>query len=151
MSGSPDPEARDELGPGARELDHTADVGIRIDAPEPAELFRRAALGLARLMRGGGRAAGDPPIQERVMTLEAPSLDRLLVRWLGELLYLDEIDGFVFEDAAFEELGPERLSATVRGRLETDVPERQIKGVTYHGLRLEPLAGGWQATVIFDI
>ncbi len=149
---APDRVSKEELGPGARELDHTADLGLQVDAPEPAELFRRAALGMARLMRGeAGNVAARRTTDERSLRLEAGSLERLLVRWLGELLYLDEVDGFVFEDATFDELEPTSLSAAVRGRFEPDLPERQLKGVTYHGLRLEPGPEGWRARVIFDI
>ena len=142
------PETEPEIAPGVRELDHTADVGIVVTASEPAELFRRAALGMARLMR---EKTGSERSVERVLALRSDSLDLLLVSWLSELLYLDEVDGFVFEDATFVELAEGGLTATVTGRIEPEVPHRQLKGVTYHGLRLEPAADGWQARVIFDI
>jgi SHS2 domain-containing protein len=144
-------ESSPEISPGVRELDHTADLGIVATAPDPAELFRRAGLGMARLMRGetGSRQPGEKV--ERVVTLRSESLDLLLVSWLSELLYLDEVEGFVLEDAAFSELGERGLSATVSGRTEPEVPHRQLKGVTYHGLRLERTADGWHARVIFDI
>jgi SHS2 domain-containing protein len=148
----PDSPSAAELGPGVRELDHTADVGIEISAAGPEELFRRAALGMARLMRGHqATAAGAVTADQRALTLEARSLERLLVSWLSELLYLDEVDGFVFEDATFDKLEPGRLCATVSGRIEPDLPERQLKGVTYHALRLGPVSGGWRARLIFDI
>ncbi len=142
------PEFPPEIAPGVRELDHTADVGIAVTAAEPAELFRRAALGMARLMREGTESERSV---ERVVELQSDSLDLLLVSWLAELLYLDEVDGFVFEDAAFVELGEAGLRANVIGRIEPEVPHRQLKGVTYHGLRVEPAGDGWQARVIFDI
>ena len=142
------PETPPEIAPGVRELDHTADVGIVVTASEPAELFRRAALGMARLMR---EKTGSERSVERVLALRSDSLDLLLVSWLSELLYLDEVDGFVFEDAVFVELGEGGLRATVIGRLEPEIPERQLKGVTYHGLALEQAGNDWQARVIFDI
>lgn len=150
-AGSP-PERPPEIAPGVRELDHTADIGIIVTAPEPSELFRNAALGMARLMRGkiGSGIPSERP-GERVVTLQSDSLDLLLVSWLSELLYLDEVEGFVFEDAAFAELGERGLRATVIGRTEPEVPHRQLKGVTYHGLCLERTADGCHARVIFDI
>ncbi len=147
-SDPPEPETPPEIAPGVRELDHTADLGIVVTAAEPAELFRRAALGMARLMREETESERSA---KRVVELPSESLDLLLVSWLSELLYLDEVDGFVFEDAAFVELGEGGLRATVAGRIEPEAPERQLKGVTYHGLRMEPAADGWQARVIFDI
>ncbi len=142
-----------EIAPGVRELDHTADVGIIVTASEPAELFRRAALGMARLMRETAGPEEARPVRsvERAVELQSDSLDLLLVSWLSELLYLDEVEGFVFEDATLAELGDEGLRAAVFGRIEPDVPHRQLKGVTYHGLRLERVVDGWQARVIFDI
>ena len=142
------PETPPEIAPGVRELDHTADVGIVVTASEPAELFRRAALGMARLMREGTGSEGSV---ERVVEMRSDSLGLRLVSWRSELLYFDEVDGFVFEDATFAELGEGGLRATVTGRIQPEIPERQLKGVTYHGLRLEPAADGWQAQVIFDI
>jgi SHS2 domain-containing protein len=147
-SDRPEPEIPPEIAPGVRELDHTADLGIVVTASEPAELFRRAALGMARLMRKETEAERSA---ERVVELPSEALDLLPVSWLSELLYVDEVDGFVFEDAAFGELGEGGLRATVIGRIEPEVPERQLKGVTYHGLQMEPAADGWQARVIFDI
>ena len=148
-----------EIAPGVRELDHTADLGIVVTAPDPAELFRRAALGMARLMREASPAEreAEPSAEqlveraERLVERAADSLDLLLVSWLGELLYLDEAEGFVFEDAVFHELAAGGFRATVTGRIEPDIPERQLKGVTYHGLRLEASGGEWRARVIFDI
>ena len=147
MTAAADPPTS-EISPGVRELDHTADVGLTVKADDPAELFRRAALGMARLMRGP--IGGGGPAQ-RAVALTSDSLDLLLVGWLNELLYLDEVEGFVFEDATFEELESGELKALVSGRIVQEVAERQLKGVTYHGLRLEPQAGGWEAEVIFDI
>ena len=149
---SEDPPA--EVVPGVREFDHTADLGMAVHAPDLAELFRRAARGMARLMRGStARSAADAATRCRVQ-LESESPDLLLVAWLSELLYLDEVEGLVFEDAVFDDpgaLAEGQLAATVTSRPTDRLPARQLKGVTYHGLRLEPGVDGWEAEVIFDI
>ncbi len=54
-----------EISPGVRELDHTADVGIVIEARSLEELLRRAATGMWRLVfaaetEGAGVAAESP-------------------------------------------------------------------------------------------
>ncbi len=46
------------LGRGVREVEHTADVGLAISGATLEQLFHRAALGIARLMRGDARPAG---------------------------------------------------------------------------------------------
>jgi protein archease len=162
------------LGRGVREVEHTADVGLAISGATPEQLFHRAALGMARLMRGDAppaRTAGAPEARDatgreqaaesgqaagsgqaiRSVALAAESSDLLLARWLGELLYLDEVDGFVYERAEFTTLDEGRLEATVRGRIDPEAPMCQLKGVTYHGLSLGRGDEGWEARVIFDI
>ncbi len=156
------------LGRGVREVEHTADVGLAISGATLEQLFHRAALGIARLMRGDARRAGATrtlgargatgPEQAatagqaiRSVALAAESSDLLLARWLGELLYLDDVDGFVYEGAEFATLVERRLEATVRGRIDPEAPMCQLKGVTYHGLSLGRGEEGWEARVIFDI
>ncbi|MEE8175770.1 MAG: archease [Gemmatimonadota bacterium] len=144
------------LGRGVREVEHTADVGLAISGATLEQLFHRAALGIARLMRGDARPAGATSTRgtrgaTRSVALAAESSDLLLARWLGELLYLDEVDGFVYEKAEFATLDEGRLEATVRGRIDPEAPMCQLKGVTYHGLSLGRGEKGWEARVILDI
>ena len=144
------------LGRGVREVEHTADVGLAISGATLEQLFHRAALGIARLMRGDARPAGATSTRGargaiRSVALAAESSDLLLARWLGELLYLDDVDGFVYEGAEFATLVEQRLEATVRGRIDPEAPMCQLKGVTYHGLSLGRGEEGWEARVIFDI
>jgi len=156
------------LGRGVWEVEHTADVGLAISGATLEQLFHRAALGMARLMRGDASPAGaaralrpegeagperaaESVHATRSVALAAESSDLLLARWLGELLYLDEVDGFVYEGAEFAVLDEGRLEATVRGRIDPEAPMCQLKGVTYHGLSLGRGEEGWEARVIFDI
>lgn len=144
------------LGRGVREVEHTADVGLAISGATLEQLFHRAALGIARLMRGDARPAGATSTRGargaiRSVALAAESSDLLLARWLGELLYLDDVDGFVYEGAEFATLVERRLEATVRGRIDPEAPMCQLKGVTYHGLSLGRGEEGWEARVILDI
>lgn len=145
-----------ELSPGVREIEHTADLGIEVEAASLAELFRRAAAGTMALVREevgpdepaapSQRAAG-----ERLVWLEAEDTGGLLVRWLRELLYLQEVEGFVYRDATFERLEASRLRARVRGEADPSPPVRELKAVTYHGLEVRREDGRWRARVIFDI
>ena len=56
--------------------------------------------------------------------------------------------------ATLADVGEGRVRATVRGG--TFDPDRhegvgEIKAITYHGLKVEPIAGGYLAEVILDI
>lgn len=151
------PDAPNAPAPeGVRALDHTADVGLVVDAPDLPALFTRAALGMewllgenieavTRMGRGPARA-GDVDI-----TLYAPELPVLLADWLRELLYLRQVRGRRFESARFQELSGTALLARIR-LAPAGEPVREIKGVTYHGLEADRApGGGWRARVIMDV
>ncbi len=147
-----DPNADgDELLPGVRTIDHTADVGLDLVAPDLAGLFRRAAAGMEALLAGPERAlpeaAGMPEVR---LELDAPDVALLLADWLRELLYLRQVRGRAFVDADFARLGERELDARVRTG-PAPVSVREIKGVTYHDLRAERTGGAWRARVIFDV
>jgi SHS2 domain-containing protein len=141
-----------------RFFDHTADVGVDIEAPDHASLFTEALRAFTDTLTplAGVGAAGGSPV-EREIELEAESLDELMVSWLEELLFLFEVESLLFFGAEMcveEEAGGWRLRAVARG--ETYDPDRHrlkvlIKGVTYHGLSVEERPEGWWARVIFDI
>lgn len=147
----------DELVPGVREVEHTADVGIEVEAASLVELFRRAASGMMALI--AGEKAAWPPVPasecdtelERVVKLERGDVESLLVHWLRELLYLLEVKGFAYRDAEFAQLDESSLDATVRGTGSAPPQICELKGVTYHELGVEHVDGTWRARVIFDI
>lgn len=153
-----------DLPEGVRELDHTADAGIEVDAPDLETLFDRAARALRvlavdeRIDRVGGQGEGGPKgeVNDAVgppthtIELEAADPATLLVRWLNELLYRIDAEGLAYESATLD-LDGGRLRARIR---ETRLPRpgAPIKAITYHGLECGPRAdGGWNARVIFDI
>ncbi len=138
---------------GVEALDHTADVGIRVMADALPELYRRAALGALWM------ALGVPPDPgEEVRTLEVTAGDHpdLMRRWLREVLFLQEVEGFVAGSVDPLDLTPGPsgigLVATLRGGPSPRHPVREIKGVTWHGLQVEERRPGeWFAQVIFDV
>jgi len=142
------------LPEGVRELDHTADVGVEITAPDAATLFDRAARALRSLavpgVAGSARPADAEEAHTHTLELAAADVAALLVRWLSELLYRIDALGLAYDSADIE-----IEQATVRARLrETRLPEpgAHIKAVTYHGLACGPRPdGSWRARVIFDV
>ena len=136
-------------------LDHTADVGADIDAASRDELFAEAARALCETIVDPATVR---PSLERRFDLAAPDLETLLVDWLGELVFVFEVDRQLFRDAevtvAEDEAGW-RLAAVARG--EPYDPERHpvrvlVKAVTYHQIEVVRRDDGtWHARVIFDI
>jgi len=157
---APDSESRDEGAPeGVQALDHTADVGIRVEAQDLESLFRRAALGSLWLAVGEASSLPDAaPSKEpttRLVELEEEELDALLRSWSREVLYWQEVEDFLVREIPELEITNRasrfRLQARVRGELSPVNPLREIKGVTWHGLEVQQRGSAWYAQVIYDV
>lgn len=133
-----------------REFEHTGDLGIEVEAPSRAELFRRATVSLARLMV---EAEGIRALEHREIEVRAESEADLLHDLLATALNQFLIESFIWHDASV--IGRDgAIVATLFG--ERFDPSRhrlltEIKAVTYHRLALESEGGKWRATVVFDI
>ena len=134
-----------------REIEHTADVGILVEAPTAACLFEQAALATYALMLS---SVGVEPRERRTVRAEGSDWSDLLQRWLSEILALFAIEGFVAVEVEVATMG----STTVGGVLwgEKFDPLRhefysEIKAVTYHELAVTRDESGWHASVIFDV
>ena len=154
----PLPEAdTDDMATGAEgeggfePFEHTADVGLRVWAPTPAELFEQAAAGLAALMFD---TATVRPQRSIGIAAEGEEPEDLLVAWLGEVVFAYEVEGFV--------PGAAKVTALEHGRAEgrlTGEPfdparhERRhsIKAVTYHDLEIQRTGDGYEVSIVFDV
>ncbi len=81
-------------------------------------------------------------------------MDRLMVDWLSELLYLHDVEYLLFKEFTVGSLGEDGLEAVVKGEPFQEgvhVIKTEIKAVTYHQIKVEKEKGGWKAQVIFDL
>ena len=153
--------------PGVRGMDHTADIGLEIRAPDLPDLFGRAALATLWLVLG--RTSADARSREgeggelirKSVELAEEDLSCLLRSWLRTVLLWEDTEGFVIfgtrlmlfptplcgapDGQAFGLIGQ------VEGRLDEGSRVREIKGVTLHGLEVEETEEGWLGRVIFDV
>jgi SHS2 domain-containing protein len=132
-------------------LDHTADIGLTIYGDDLKSLFEHAGEGFFHLITDLKKV--EPRIERRV-ELGGETLDRLLVDWLGELLYLFEVDRLLFREFWVESVGAQGLKAVVKGEPFQEgvhVVKSMVKAVTYHQIQVKKRAGGWKARVIFDL
>lgn len=132
------------------EVEHTADIAIRVWGRELADLFANAAYGMACQLADQLAGVGDIALMmEQLVDLEAYDAETLLVTWLGELLYLGERDGTVFFNFDMLEVTPTRLRAVARGGV---IQERaHIKAVTFSELKIVHTGKGYETTVVFDV
>ncbi|MBN1503638.1 MAG: archease [Candidatus Eisenbacteria bacterium] len=132
-------------------LDHTADLGMRVEASTLEGLFEEAGLALFDLVTDLSRVR---PTGRFEFSLRAENLEGLFVQWLRELVYRFFGEKTAFCRLEVSGLTEESLTAACWG--ERVDPARhafrmEIKAVTYHDLRVARSADGWTAEVIFDI
>jgi SHS2 domain-containing protein len=132
-------------------LSHTGDLGMLVYGRDLPELFAHAAWAMFDLMSD---ATTIRPQHTVTLSVSAADLEDLLVRWLGELLYLYETQRLLCCTFTFTLLEPAHLTATVAGEtLDSNRHpiDTEIKAVTYHQIAVEQVRGHWQARVIFDL
>src|SRR4051812_47383113 len=132
-------------------FDHTADLGLRIRAPDIDTLFAEAAEALfCVVVEDLATVRPDRPVEVR---LEGEDREYLLFDWLKALLYHFDAEHLLFR--RFEvRVRPDGLDGAAWGEpLDRDRHElaHEVKAITYHALKVEPTPDGWLAEVIVDI
>jgi SHS2 domain-containing protein len=86
--------------------------------------------------------------------VEGADREDLLIRWLGELLFLCQGRGYLFKEFSILHLNSNSLKAVARGEIFD--PSRhhlktEIKAVTYHQVEVKKREHRWEAKVVFDV
>jgi SHS2 domain-containing protein len=131
-------------------FEHTADMGLRVTAPDLAGLFEEAACGLFSLL-----VSGVPESNGRVREIRIPGErhDYLLLDWLAELLSLSSAETVWFDGFSVQ-LDDRGITARAREHslLTAGITVlTEIKAITYHGLKLERSPDGWVAEIVVDV
>ena len=127
-------------------LEHTADAMVEAYGEDLPERFGNAAYALFDVITDVETVQ---PVGEMKVNVDADNPERLLVDFLQELLYLNDAENYVLCEFDVR-IKDGELEACVRGE-EFD-PERHpkravVKGISYHGLRLEDD----KIVVLFDV
>lgn len=128
-----------------RFVEHTGEVEVEIVAPTEEGVFGEALAAFADLVGG---ADGGGAVRHEV-ELSAGDRALLLVEWLGELVFLAEVEGFVPERVSALELSDGHLRATVEGRRAR--PPHLVKAVTLNDLEVERSGDHWHARLVLDV
>jgi SHS2 domain-containing protein len=134
-------------GPTHRFLEHVAEAELVLEAPTEDGVFT-AALDAFRELVDGRRAPAGPPLTHEV-ALSGGERALLLADWLGELVFLAEVEGFVPDRVEALALDDRGLRATVAGHRGR--PRHLVKAVTLDGLELERRGRTWHAHVVLDV
>jgi len=134
-----------------RILEHPADLGIEAEGETLSGAFASAALGLMSIVV-------DPESvtvrEERKVIIPGADPEQLLVRWLGEILFLYDGAGFVPAKFTVGPVTDAGLEATVGGEPAGGAALRMkldVKAVTYHDISVRKTPRGWYLRVYLDI
>jgi SHS2 domain-containing protein len=140
-------------------FDHTADLGLRVEAPSREALFEEAGRAFTALIV----EEPDTAVRERErfdVALTATDPADLLFDWLHALLVAFEVRHLLLVRFAVElyELDEGEGDLGLRGSAWGEPVDparhrlaREVKAITYHGLWLRPQGAGWAAEVIVDV
>lgn len=134
-------------------FEHTADIGLRLEGRDLADLFATAAEGLFSLIVANWREVR--AADEETIELAAESTEELFLAWLNELIFRCEARHRFYGRFQVElDAAGRSLRAVIAG--EPICPERhlldhEIKAATRHGLSLRRENSGWAAEVILDV
>ncbi|MFP4343194.1 MAG: molybdopterin-guanine dinucleotide biosynthesis protein B [Anaerolineales bacterium] len=132
---------------GWEELDHTADLALRVWAPDYASFFTAAARGMFSLLAD---LRSIERTECRRVSLTAPDVETLLIDWLNELLYFGETEPVsAYADFDFDTLTSTQLVATVVGGPVTEY-HTYIKAATFHNLEVRKTSQGYETEIVFD-
>src|SRR5208283_1673268 len=124
-------------------FEHTADLGLRIRAPDLDTLFAEAAEVLFETIVDD--LSTIEPKQRVDIHLTGDDREYLLFDWLSELLYRFEVEHLLFR--RFEvKVRPDSLDGTAWGEAvdrSRHALAHEVKAITYHNLCVEQTADGW--------
>lgn len=131
------------------ELNHTADIMIRVRAATLNELFSETAKAMFTIMF---HSCTDSGYRETIV-VDGADQEELLHNFLSDLLYISETKGIVFCQAIVTIVGTS-LQAICTG--EPFDPKKhstgtEIKGISYSGLRIYKEQEDYVLDIIFDV
>jgi len=132
-------------------FEHTADLGLRVEADSIESLFEEAAAGLISIICRNPEAIGRG--ETRQIRVRGTDWDELLHDWLDELLYLFSAEHWLAARCrvAFDAEG---LTAEAGGEpVDRQRHElgQEVKAITYHRLKVARHENRWLAEVIVDL
>ena len=146
-----------------KEIDHTADLRIEIYGTDISDLFHNAVTTLYELLNiSASSSFSDRGIQvAETLTIEGHDTEDLLIRLLGEFLYMavEEKKIFLVKQiiltSSIQQEQDDLVLASLTGSWcllsKDEIAEmKEIKAVTYHGLSIQQSHQGVTATVIMD-
>ena len=138
-------------GAGWEHFETEADVGVHAWGASRAEAFAQTALGVFALI-----VAPEEVVERehREVRAQGDSVERLLVAWINECLYVHEIEGFVVRRIEVDSCTETVVHGMLHGE-ELDLarhrPGTVVKAATLHQILVAESGGRHEVRVIVDV
>jgi SHS2 domain-containing protein len=132
---------------GFREKEHTADWELEVWAPDLPCLLEQSARGMYAL---SGMYLQCGLVHTRSITIHGEDAESLLVRFLSELLWLEQEAGLGFDRFSIVIDSQFNLQAELQGSAIAHL-SKEIKAVTYHNLAVQTSEQGLYVSIVFDV
>ena len=131
---------------GYEEIDHTADLALRVWGEDFYALLIQSAKGMYELMN----LEYDPNSEGRFQFLiKLSECENMLVDFLSELLFVSEDKQKSLADFSFEKSG-DRVNITAKSYAIQKL-RKNIKAVTFHDLEIKWTEKGQETVITFDV
>ena len=131
---------------GFQEIEHTADWEIHVWAPDIPTLLMVAAQGMYELSNTVLADSSRVTCDFEIFFIDHESL---LVDFLSELLFLAEDQGIAFDGYQFD-LSDNSLKVRANGAPIKN-QSKEIKAVTYHGMKILEKDRCLEVRIVFDV
>lgn len=141
------------------QLEHTADLQIKVYGSTLTELFKNSLNGMFQMMHpnsshcvyNNNRITCSALTRIRTVGANSPDLNALLVDFLSYALYLSDIHNEAYFDVTFTIFTSQSVVGDLHGVPVTGFNQSEVKAVTYHNLNIVQHEGLWQTHIVFDI
>ena len=130
-------------------LEHKADLKIKVWGNDLSDLFKNAAYAMYAAMDG---SLSTPDYKLQNIKVSGQDYESLLINFLNELLYLSDVNNRMYKVESVEIVEDEKIK--LKAALSPFSPppsEIEIKGATYHNLKIKKMDAGFETTIVFDI
>ncbi len=130
-------------------IEHTADIGIKIQGNNLEELFKSGFYGVLSIV-----ASRKALISEsKTIELYAPDKESMLVDFLNEILYLINVKNWLPAKIVELNIDENNLKSVINGEKfsSTDIIKTEIKAATYHNINIKKNVDTWETKVYFDL
>ena len=133
-------------------IEHTADVGLKVNGATLKELFENAASGMFDIIAHKRSSANEH--KKIQIKKEVEDFEELLVDWLSELLYIFNSQKILFSNFKILELNNGGIIGEAFGEKinpSKNTLQTEIKAVTFHDLKIEEDKNNFSCQIIFDV